>query len=481
MKKQLFIFAAIVAVVFACSRLQVPAPNGSYTPCYCASNCSNDSLCPYIPRTLDLGPPLFPAGYQATLDSAHQPPFDLFSWQSFVALNWPAGPDGQPLPGPIGKDAQAQRVWESYTDVTSIFGDTSGLPACVQEAMRSGKRVLSATSKGQFVIDPDGGFSESDGNALIDKNLNFVLYEIRVNGEEEQYIRKNGLNTIAGRQQFFQNGGAINLPAGQVSGTGWDGPVGAIEHKTSWRILDTAQGDDLSRYFWREAVVYVAAANSETGQDRCIPVTVGLVGMHIAHKLGGLKVDPWIWSTFEHNDNAPDQMQASAGGVTGPKYSFYDPSCVDCPINQPPIPAPTDGGQLKWAANAPYAAKYANGYDYGPRFGMQYFGTQVLRLFPIFSTTQQINRDWQQKLGGTVWANYQLVGTQWRTPSNGGLPYELDAPILLSNSTQETYFQGKRIASCAFCHAMATVPFVQKPGDTIQKPSDHSFILNRAR
>lgn len=481
MKKQLFIFAAIVAVVFACSRLQVPAPNGSYTPCYCASNCSNDSLCPYIPRTLDLGPPLFPAGYQATLDSAHQPPFDLFSWQSFVALNWPAGPDGQPLPGPIGKDAQAQRVWESYTDVTSIFGDTSGLPACVQEAMRSGKRVLSATSKGQFVIDPDGGFSESDGNALIDKNLNFVLYEIRVNGEEEQYIRKNGLNTIAGRQQFFQNGGAINLPAGQVSGTGWDGPVGAIELKTSWRILDTAQGDDLSRYFWREAVVYVAAANSETGQDRCIPVTVGLVGMHIAHKLGGLKVDPWIWSTFEHNDNAPDQMQASAGGVTGPKYSFYDPSCVDCPINQPPVPAPTDGGQLKWAANAPYAAKYANGYDYGPRFGMQYFGTQVLRLFPIFSTTQQINRDWQQKLGGTVWANYQLVGTQWRTPSNGGLPYELDAPILLSNSTQETYFQGKRIASCAFCHAMATVPFVQKPGDTIQKPSDHSFILNRAR
>lgn len=480
MKKQLFIAAAIAAAVLACSRLQVQqATPATYTECYCASNC--DSLCSYIPRTLKLGPPVFQAGYQATLDSAHQPPFDMFSWQSFVALNWPAGPDGKPLPGPIGKDPHAQRVWESYSDVTSIFGDTSGLPVCVQEAMRSGKRVLSATSKGQFVIDPDGNFAESDGNSLIDKNLNFVLYEIRVNGEEEQYIRQNGLNTYAGQQKFFQGGGDINLPAGSITGSGWDGPVGAIEIKTSWRILDTTKGDDLKRYFWRDAVVYVPAANSETGQERCIPVTVGLVGMHIAHKLGGLQVDPWIWSTFEHIDNAPDQMQASAKGVTGPKYSFYDPSCVDCPINQPPAPLPADKGNLKWAANPPYAAKYAYAYNYGPRFGTQYFGTQVMRLFPIFNTTQQINSDWQQKLAGTVWANYHLVGTQWRTPSNGGLPYELDAPILLSNTTQETFFQQERIASCAFCHAMATLPFVAKPGDTIQKQSDHSFILGRAQ
>ena len=160
MKKMPFIFAAIVAAVFACSRLQVQqATAATYTDCYCARSC--DSLCSYIPRTLKLGPPVFQAGYQATLDSAHQPPFDMFSWQSFVALNWPAGPGGQALPGPIGKDPQAQRVWESYSDVTSIFGDTSGLPVCVQEAMRSGKRVLSATSKGQFVIDPDGAFAES--------------------------------------------------------------------------------------------------------------------------------------------------------------------------------------------------------------------------------------------------------------------------------------------------------------------------------
>lgn len=471
--KKAFIFISIAAVVFACSQLTVKPPTNGSAVCFCAQNCASDSLCAYLPRTLVFDPKVFLPGYQAVLDSAHQTPFDYFSWQTFIALNWPADANGNPT-GYIGQNPGALRVWESFSDVTSIFGDTTGLPVCVQEALRSGKRVLSATSKGDFVIDPDGGFAESDGHALIDKNLNFVLYDLRVNSDEETYIRNNGLNTFATRQKFFEKGGTISLPGGS------NDTIGAIELKASWRIIDKSRGDDPSRYLTRDAVVYVPAKNSETGQERCIPVTVGLVGLHIARKLNGLKIDPWVWSTFEHVDNAPDQIEASAGGVTGKHYSFYNPNCVYCDINVPPAPLPSDKGNLKWAANPPYAAKYAKVTNYDPRFGNDSFGTQVMRIFPIFSTTQQINKIWQKKLAGTVWENYQLVGTQWRTPSNGGAPYELDAPILLSNTTQETYFQAKRIASCAFCHAMATVPFIT-PGDTVKKDADHSFILRRAR
>ena len=50
-----------------------------------------------------------------------QQAFDIFSWASFVALNWPSNPDGTPMAGPITSNPTAPRVWEAYIDATGVF------------------------------------------------------------------------------------------------------------------------------------------------------------------------------------------------------------------------------------------------------------------------------------------------------------------------------------------------------------------------
>src|SRR5437879_4878712 len=53
----------------------------------------HDKLCAHLPH--DILTKLSP-GY-SQLAATQQRPFDNFSWQSFVALNWPADKDGHPL------------------------------------------------------------------------------------------------------------------------------------------------------------------------------------------------------------------------------------------------------------------------------------------------------------------------------------------------------------------------------------------------
>jgi hypothetical protein len=66
------------------------------------------------------------------------------------------------------------------------------------------------------------------------------------------------------------------------------------------------------------------------GQDSCVR-DLGLVGFHIAHKVHAhnLREYPdepsaqWVWSTFEHVNNAPIEGDVTAGK----KYNFYTPDC----------------------------------------------------------------------------------------------------------------------------------------------------------
>ncbi len=70
----------------------------------------HDQLCSVLPHTI-VSDVEFAAG-NSELIADQQRPFDVFSWQSFVALNWPATPDGMPLPDPIGSHPEAPRVWQ---------------------------------------------------------------------------------------------------------------------------------------------------------------------------------------------------------------------------------------------------------------------------------------------------------------------------------------------------------------------------------
>src|SRR4051812_24010322 len=59
-------------------------------------------------------------GY-SSLSASVQQPFDEFSWQSFVALNWPADPFGRPLRDSILTHAASPRVWEFYRTPQDVF------------------------------------------------------------------------------------------------------------------------------------------------------------------------------------------------------------------------------------------------------------------------------------------------------------------------------------------------------------------------
>src|SRR6185437_6277215 len=53
---------------------------------------------------------------------AFQPDFDVYSWNTFIALNWPPRPDGNADPKKtIGSNGDNDTVWEHYRDVSDIF------------------------------------------------------------------------------------------------------------------------------------------------------------------------------------------------------------------------------------------------------------------------------------------------------------------------------------------------------------------------
>src|SRR5215212_4716500 len=77
---------------------------------------------------------------------AFQPDFDVYSWNTFIALNWPAGPDGNADPSQkIGQNGDNDTVWEHYRDVSDIFlpggaKPTWNGPAPIPDACKSLKK-----------------------------------------------------------------------------------------------------------------------------------------------------------------------------------------------------------------------------------------------------------------------------------------------------------------------------------------------------
>lgn len=449
---------------------------------------THDELCSFLPHDVIVDLPL---GY-SSLGEAEQRPFDNFSWQSFVALNWPADSDGNPLAGPIGASPDAPRVWESYATPLEIFGGREdGAPPVAAAACEglgeegASRIVFHLMAKSDHLDIEPGSFLESTGQPLIDRNLNFALYDVRLNPVEVGYIRSNGLDTKAGQAAFQQAGSTVSFPLGSYADpdrrTG--GSVGALEVKTAWRILEQENGDDPSRYFTRDGVVFVAAENSESGQAFCFEAKLGLVGFHVIQRTTSPTnfSQDWMWSTFEHLDNAPLAANAAppttfepgpvpceAPAGAGTTYSFFDAECTgaDCVPNQPPEAG--EGQPFRWATSPPYAAKYAIDGE---------FGTQVVRCRSVYGETEELNQAFQQALAGTVWANYRLINTQWQGGVEDPSTENGNVPRFLANTTLETYIQTAASAddasSCLACHSFAKT--------TAGQDANFSFLLGLAR
>ncbi len=368
--------------------------------------------------------------------------FDIFAWQSFVAMMWPTR-NGRTLQPELTSPGTPR--WEFWKESYQVYRDEgqepepwnaprSARPVCSNiPNLKVGMSVLYRTNK---LVNMSAHATVSDEidqaftYPLVDQAGNLVRYEVLLNYDEFEYLVENQLYNINGQIEFSSKGSSVNFPSGDNA----DEVTGATELKMSWKVL--TDKDPVGRYFEREAYV----ANPD---GTCSLVSVGLVGMHISRKTQDNK--QWIWTTIEQIDNVAanglEMVKTRGGGQAPLRPSFYNPDCPTCPINELPAKR-SDGTQPP---------------------------TQATRVIPIEKNTAQLNAQVQALLreAGSVLQYYEVVGTQWPTdedspPANpsqfndptdpavgqvvnkpGGKPH----PVYLTNSTMETYLQkGNQIA-----------------------------------
>jgi hypothetical protein len=371
---------------------------------------------------------------------------DNLSWQTFIALCWPASTDpnqrGVPdLDNAIGglnpggfnpKNLPAgPTVWETFKQTEDLYlnpykvPDTSfNAPPILPPQCASDKtaglsfhpRVLTMISKfSDAISDSLQAFSNAP---LIDQNGNTVWYEVVLNKSYFEYVVQN---------QFYnknnQAGKTINFPAGNNQTT----QLGAIRVKAAWKIFDwKKEGSRLKYFYTTKGYIF------NTKSNVCDTATLALVGLHIAHKT---KSRPeWVWSTFEHMYNCPDSTGWPALPSGWATYSFNNPAQKG-PYNVPP----------KAGSTTP---------------------VQVLRLTPIpgqgaEDNLRQLNMSYQNLLrsyrSDNVWQYYMLVNTQWPSNPADTKDYGVPRPPYLANSVIETYYQGPSVNgqpphSCMGCH-----------------------------
>jgi hypothetical protein len=413
--------------------------------------------------------------------------FDFYSWLTFIALNAPADDSEIKNSRPDTRTKwEDMRHFRQLADIMLPGGKApqwgerrpQEVPAACRRDYKPGMMVTQLIEESfnqPFKTGP-----------LIDQNGNYALFDILLNQQMFDYIVKNKLYS---RNEQRRNSAlkidfpaGTNPPPGQTAG----GDPGTVMLKVSWKVLDSDK--DKERFHNVDALIFIPASEDGRTKEACVRKTLGLIGFHVGHKTKNRL--QWIWTSFEHVDNLPEQKEVQARNLRG-SYSFYDPACdaAKCPVNATP-PRP-------WRFPDP-SLKFPGG-----------FKSQIIRVTELTDDTKEINAKFQNILRGTVWANYMLLSTQW--PSDFGcssktvqnpvpnLPPNTDfdkqpdmncapAPAFLANSTLETYSQGsvpQASSSCMGCHGNA-VSYQQRPPNAAPdakffNQSDFTFTLEKAR
>ena len=436
-----FILCCLVALT--CSAVPSSAYNGS---------AGKDPLTPEISGQIPLA---VDVPSSAKTPEEARPFFDHFSWQSFIALNWPAKPGkrGQPyrpnkskvfLKQPQGAQPV---VWGTYREAFDLFNQGQDRPvAWNADAQpknspcpnaKPGQKVFVMASKVGTVLDEvDQAFSFP----LIDQHKNFASYEVRFDKAQYNFVRGSDNEPtswlyLVKNLAKAQGDNGLQMPVSTTQPR----QLGALMLKAGWRQM--TDKDDLSRYYVVQAQVY--DPTSKTCQEQ----SMGLVGLHVVQKLENFP--EWIWSTFEQVDNVPGTDDS---GSVPASFSFNNgtrfPKTVGGYANKPTYKA------------SDMPAKDAR------------VPVQVTRLNAIPPSTEETNARYQKALKNTVWQYYQLVFTQWPADASnfllmeeGGI-YPQDAggafPVNgVTNAALETYFQSQDDAagaggnSCMSCHYRA--------------------------
>ncbi len=443
-------------VVFSCDKVNKPTKSEDYVALEDSTAVKDPDV--IISTEIPLG--ITVSKKPPTLESL-QHDFDVFSWQTFVALNWASDASGNPKKNvKFGEDQSGLTVWQAWKSSREIFlpkgakpnawGEVENLPVVCEgltkEQLEKGIITLTQVGKTPNVLDESGEPFQT--GPLIDQNGQYTRYEILTNKSMFDYIVNNELYNQQGQEKFDKN---ADFPVSKINGNDNTAPpnsarVGAIMVKASW--IKMGGKYDESKFHTAYALVYDNPHEQAGVKAACSLVKVGLVGFHIAHKT---ETDPqWVWSTFEHIDNAPTQGEAADKSF----YNFHDKNST-YPVNEPPA--------RPWNPAIPYTTP-----------------TKVERVIPLDDDVKELNKKYQDAfrriVPNSVWANYELISTQWPTdPESVSDGTGRPAPTFLANATLETYIQGKvpqTSSNCIACHNNA--------GMTNAKASDFTYLLQRA-
>jgi hypothetical protein len=367
---------------------------------------------------------------------------DVFSWNEFIALNWPANlgncsPNTSRSILNVKSNDGTATVWQTYMPSDRVFVAAGKQPAawCSGNGLAGGMRAIDDVAKAEPIFaklgahfariaEPDESL-QAAGGVLTDQSGRWVRYEKLMNYDEYTYVVQNKLWSKAGLTAFKNSGKTtLNLPTG---------PTGAVEIKASWKVL-TPQELSSGKYFTTRATVYNTPSGAPSPGKN--PVTLGLVGLHIIHKTP--QQTGFFWSTFEHVDN--DRV-------------FFNPASNTAPNTQ--------------TAQKPYAELNPNGSP-------KNLPVQVKRTHPT-ALSDTLNAYYRSLLAGSVFANYRLISTQWQT---GGAPQ--GTPPFVANITMETFVQDlttgpkKDTTGCLACH-------IKTPTSVAGLAGDSSFFFLNAQ
>jgi len=390
--------------------------------------------------------------------------FDIFSWQAFIALNWPALPDGNPDRSKTIADSTAPRVWMGWRTNESVFKPDGSRPEPWDPAREIAdkdhylwrfskmlnERRSPANELTAFVTLAD--FVQAFTGPLVDLNGKFVRYESYLNKPQFDYIVTNELYNQEGQVEFVSTKGQqIHFPANEPASSFFPEPRhGSMGIKLAWKQL--GDNDIPSRFFTREAIVVSTSFDEKGNMVRTkSKQLMGLVGMHVTALT---QSSPnWIWSTFEHVDNVVANDLEIGTAMNGKPQrvhpSFNNTGNPTKPVNVlPPKNAPpcAKGGFTTWDEKKTTDP------------------VQLTRLVPIPPATQALNHQVQGLLRelGSVFEYYELVGAQW--PIQPGFPAFAGGansapesilfkapgrvvPVYNVNTTMESYFQqGNQVA-----------------------------------
>ncbi|MFZ0846242.1 MAG: hypothetical protein WAM62_10650 [Pseudolabrys sp.] len=420
-------FAALVIAGLAYAQ-PVPTPPQA---CQGGTGCAA-SACPTSITQAQATLPLAACPINGETQSA----VDIFSWNEFIALNWPAttacAADQAKSILSVKSGDQGPVVWQTLMTSDDVFVAPNKTPAkwCTGSALAAlfvnKPRALSHTAQttasphalarlASSIAQPTD--VNAVGGVVTDQSGRWLRYERLM--DQSEYGAIVGSNWY--RRSVLDKLKSITLP------------TGSLELKSAWKILTPAEIAG-GRYYTTTATVYNTPEMAKSPGKN--PVTLGLVGLHIIQKTA--EQSGFFWSTFEQVDN---------------ESVFFNPGS-NTAIN-------------KQTAKKPFTELKSNGAPIN-------LPVQIKRDTPI-AANPGLNAYYQNLLAGSVFANYRLISTQWQT----GLSLQ-GTPAHVANIVIETYVQlitskpPNPSTGCLACHKGATAA----NGKTL---TDHSFLFLEAK